>query len=31
MEESEIDHAEAKKEKDFQNKNQNLGDDMNSN
>lgn len=31
MEESEIDHTEAKKEKDFQNKNQNLGDDMKRN
>ncbi|XP_059300138.1 uncharacterized protein LOC132052559 isoform X2 [Lycium ferocissimum] len=29
MDESEIDHAEAKEEKDFQNKSQNLGDDTN--
>ncbi|WMV49656.1 hypothetical protein MTR67_043041 [Solanum verrucosum] len=31
MEVSEINHAEAKKEKDFQNKNRNLGDDMTRN
>ncbi|KAG5580022.1 hypothetical protein H5410_050649 [Solanum commersonii] len=31
MEISEINHAEAKKEKDFQNKNRNLGDDMTRN